>query len=137
MEKDGSMENSRIIARIITGVALAGGVFFVAVGVWAFADPSSFYDKVALFPPYNRHLLHDIGAFQIGLGAIVLLSLWSRDSMAVALIGSGIGSAMHALAHVIDHADGGDIGQTVFFWILAAVLLAAGAARHARGSAAS
>lgn len=23
---------------------------------------------VATFPPYNQHLLHDIGAFQIGLG---------------------------------------------------------------------
>jgi hypothetical protein len=132
MKQGRSMKGSRII----TAVALAAGVFFIAVGVWAFADPSSFYDNVALFPPYNRHLLHDIGAFQIGLGAILLLSLWSRDSMAVALIGSGIGSAMHALAHNIDHAYGGDIGQTVSFWILAGVLLVAGAARHAQGSAA-
>ena len=68
--------------------------------------------------------------------ATLLLSLWARDSVAVALIGSGIGSAMHALAHDIDHAYGGDIGQTVFFWIFAAALLVAGAARHARGSAA-
>ncbi len=80
--------------------------------------------------------MHDIGAFQIGLGAVLLLSPWVRDSVAVALIGSGKGSAMHALAHDIDHAYGGDTGQTVFFWILAVVLLVAGAARQAAGSAA-
>jgi hypothetical protein len=30
--------------------------------------PHSFYDNVATFEPYNRHFLHDIGAFTIGLG---------------------------------------------------------------------
>ena len=135
MKQDRSIGTSQVIARVITAITLAAGIFFVAAGVWAFADPSSFYDN-SPYPPYNRHLLHDIGAFQIGLGAVLLLSLWSRDSMAVALLGTGVGAAMHALAHNIDHAQGGETGQTAFFWILAGVLLAAGAARYGRGPAA-
>ncbi len=36
-------------------------------GSWAMAAPRSFYLMVAPFPPYNQHLIHDIGALQSGL----------------------------------------------------------------------
>jgi hypothetical protein len=31
--------------------------------------------SVATYPPFNEHLLHDIGAFNLGLGATLLLAL--------------------------------------------------------------
>jgi hypothetical protein len=48
-------------------------------GAWAFVFPRSFYDHVATFEPYNRDFLHDIGAFTIGLGAVMLLALVLED----------------------------------------------------------
>jgi hypothetical protein len=33
-----------------------------------------FYDNIVMFEPYNRHLLHDIGASTLGLGAGMLVA---------------------------------------------------------------
>jgi hypothetical protein len=85
---------------------LAGG-FLVAFGVWAMLAPVSFFDQVATFEPYNRHLIQDIGAFQIGLGAVLLLAVALADSMATALIGVGIGSLAHLGSHLLGLGLGG------------------------------
>jgi hypothetical protein len=37
-------------------------------------DPRSFFTALAAFEPYNQHFIQDIGAFQIGLGAVLLLA---------------------------------------------------------------
>ena len=50
-----------------------GGLFMLVLGIWAFFPPASFAEFVAF--PYNRHLLHDVGAFQIGIGTTMLLAL--------------------------------------------------------------
>jgi hypothetical protein len=42
-------------------VAAAAGLLLVATGLWAFAAPRSFFEVVATYPPFNEHLLHDIG----------------------------------------------------------------------------
>jgi hypothetical protein len=39
----------------------AAGLLLVATGLWAFAAPRSFFEVVATYPPFNEHLLHDIG----------------------------------------------------------------------------
>jgi hypothetical protein len=44
------------------------------------------FDAFIDFPPYNEHLLHDVGAFQIGIGVSVLLALMWSDSIGVALV---------------------------------------------------
>src|SRR5215212_9317849 len=49
-----------------TAAVSIGGLFMLALGIWAFFAPASFADFIAF--PYNRHLLHDVGAFQIGIG---------------------------------------------------------------------
>lgn len=72
-------------ARFVTLMLWLAGLFFLAPGIWAFAAPHSFYDQVATFPPYNRHLLHDIGAFQIGIGVALLLALRWSDAPFAAL----------------------------------------------------
>jgi hypothetical protein len=39
-------------------------------------DPRSFFDTLTAFQPYNQHLLQDLGAFQVGLGVVLLLAVW-------------------------------------------------------------
>jgi hypothetical protein len=49
-------------------VALLVGAFYVVTGLWSFLTPEGFFGSVANFAPYNVHLLHDLGAFQVGVG---------------------------------------------------------------------
>ena len=113
-------------------VALVVGVFLLAFGVWAMAAPRSFFDAVAVFEPYNQHFLQDIGAFQIGLGAVLLLPARraATDGLAVALLGVGIGNAAHTVSHVIGIELGGRPGSDIpLFTALTIALLWAGVVR--------
>jgi uncharacterized membrane protein len=116
--------------RMTKVVAVLGGTFFVVVGVWAFVHPPSFSDVVAPFPPLNVHYLRDAGAFQIGLGAALLLALVRGDALFVALAAVGTASAFHLASHVIDIDRGGDpVRDLVSLAVLAAVLLLAAVVR--------
>lgn len=83
------------------------GLINAAAGAWAFFAPRSFYDSIATFPPYNLHLLHDVGAFQLGLGAAVLGALVWRDAVFVALFGGTVGTGFHFVSHLLDRDLGG------------------------------
>jgi hypothetical protein len=109
--------------RLARVVAFIAGTFFVAVGTWAFFDPRSFYEQVATFPPYNLHLLHDVGAFQIGIGAALMLALVWKDALSVALGGAAVGGVMHAIAHFLDQDLGGRDSDPWLIAVLAGVLL--------------
>jgi hypothetical protein len=113
-------------------VAAAGGIGFVGFGAWAMVSPTSFFEALARFEPYNQHFLQDIGAFQIGLGAVLLLAVAmpGADFLAAALLGAGLGAALHVVSHII----GMDLGGTPaidipVFGALAALLIIAGAVR--------
>ncbi len=111
-------------------MALAAGAAFVAFGTWAFLAPRSFFDTVATFDPYNEHFLHDIGAFQIGLGAVLLLGALIDDALAAVLWGVGAGNVVHVVSHIIDRGEGGNPARDIpFFAVVSLVLLAAAAAR--------
>ena len=114
-------------ARFAQLVALLGGVTLVAFGAWAFFSPRSFYDTLAVFPPYNRHFIHDVGAFQIGLGAVLLLTKYGKDALFVALAGVSIGSAVHVASHVLDRNIGGNPASDVPLLTVLTLLLIAGA----------
>ncbi len=102
--------------------AATGGAFFIGFGVWGVVDPRSFYDNAAVWPPFNVHFVHDIGAFQIGLGAALLLSLIQRDSLFVVLAGVGIGQGVHAAMHVVDRDLGGRATDPLVMTVIAVVL---------------
>jgi hypothetical protein len=112
-------------------VAVGAGVFFALSGVWALAAPRSFFDTAATFEPYNQHFVQDIGAFQIGLGAVLLLAALSRlDSLGTGLLGVGTGSAAHVVSHAVGHDLGGQPAVDIpFFSLLTVLLVSAGLVR--------
>lgn len=107
-------------------VAILAGIGFLAFGLWAFVAPEPFFENVARFEPYNEHFLHDIGAFQIAIGAMLLLAATMRDALYAALGGATIGQIVHIASHVMD-ADQGENQETTipFLAILGGLLLVA------------
>jgi hypothetical protein len=113
-------------------VSIVGGAGFVALGVWGMVSPQSFFEAVAKFEPYNQHFLQDIGAFQIGLGVILLLAGLSgrADGLTIALIGVGVAAAFHTVSHVVGRDLGGFPEREIpAFAVMAAILLVAGGLR--------
>ena len=100
--------------------------FWLGSGLWAFFDPQSFFDQLATFPPYNQHLLHDIGAFSIGLGAVIAFALLRMSAMRAALLGVGVGSVVHVASHIIDYDQKPDVMDVIGLALIALVTLAAG-----------
>ncbi|MEV4619108.1 PPOX class F420-dependent oxidoreductase [Asanoa sp. NPDC049573] len=104
--------------RVIT-VLLA--LLTLAAGFWGLIAPGSFASFVN-FPP-SEHFVHDAGAFQLGLGAALLLALVWADGFTVALGGYLAGGVAHTASHIADRNLGGATGQTVLVAV-AAVLAA-------------
>jgi hypothetical protein len=92
---------------VARAIAAAVGTFYMVSGGWAFLFPSGFYSTVATFTPYNLHLLHDAGAFQIGLGVSLLAVVVAGRGLAPVLSGVLAGSVLHLIAHVMDIRLGG------------------------------
>jgi len=120
-------------------VAIVGGIGFVALGAWAMADPHSFFEAVARFEPYNQHFVQDVGAFQVGLGVVLLLAGLSgrADGLTVALIGVGAAATLHTVSHIVGRDLGGVPDRDIpAFAVIAAILLATGGWRwrHARAA---
>jgi hypothetical protein len=110
-------------------IGVLGGISFLATGLWAMAGPESFFETLATFEPYNQHFIQDIGAFQIGLGAVLLLAAipTRADALAVGLIGIGIGSAAHTVSHVVGRDLGGTPERDIpLLALMSLLLLAAG-----------
>jgi PPOX class probable F420-dependent enzyme len=110
----------RSFVAAVTGIA---GLFTLAAGVWALASPSSFAEAVAF--PNAEHFLHDLGAFQIGIGVTLLLALGWRDGLALALTGFLVGNSIHAVNHALDQDLGGHAADP---WALGLVSLLVAAA---------
>ena len=97
----------------------------VLVGLWALLAPQSFYDDfpgggrawVSAQPPYNEHLVRDVGALNLALA--VLLG-WAavtleRRVVQVALIAALVYAVPHFTFHVahLEHLSTGDnVAQT-------------------------
>lgn len=118
--------------RLGTVAAVIGLGSLLPFGLWAMIHPRSFFDGIVTYEPYNQHFIQDLGAFRIGLGGVLLLVLLfsAMDALTVALLGIGLGTAAHALSHVIGHDLGGNPQRDIpMFTIIALLLLVAGALR--------
>ncbi|MFG2794280.1 hypothetical protein [Streptomyces sp. NPDC048419] len=94
---------------------LRGGLLVLAmlqtvVSVWQYVFPRSFYDDfptVNLDPPYNEHLVSDVGGLGLALTGMLYFAACVLDSKVVmsALVGYLIYAATHFAFHVrhFDH----------------------------------
>jgi hypothetical protein len=77
-----------VTARVLLAVLAA---IQAVTGLWALGAPQAFYDFfpsggtpwVALLPPYNEHLVRDVGAGTLALGVALALAAWWLDSRVV------------------------------------------------------
>ncbi|HVM13518.1 MAG TPA: hypothetical protein VM287_04220, partial [Egibacteraceae bacterium] len=70
--------------------------------------------------------------FQIGLGLVLLLSVWISDGLVVALGGVGLGSLVHAVGRVLDRHLGGTPAVDIPFFMALSLLLIATALLRCR-----
>jgi predicted alpha/beta hydrolase len=110
---------------VVTGSVVLGALTFVVPGLWSFFWPESFHRHIASFDPFNLHLFHDLGAFQLGIGVAWLGALWSRDALVVALLGGATGAVVHFVSHLMDRDLGGRSSDPLTLGVLAAILLVA------------
>lgn len=113
----------------LTAVTALGASVFLIGGVWAFFWPYGFYQWVATYPPFNLHLFHDVGAFQLGIAAAMLAGLISRDAFLVGLVGGAVGATVHAVSHILDVDLGGRASDPYALSVLAVLLVVAAVAR--------
>ena len=106
------------IDRYVVGVTLLSAAFTLVAGVWALFWPGSFADAVRF--PEHTHFLHDVGAFQIGIGVTLALAVPWRDPLAVVLTGFLAGNSIHAANHAVDLDLGGRDSDP---WLLGLVSL--------------
>jgi hypothetical protein len=112
----------------LVAATLVCAASMLGLGAWAFLGPESF-SRFIDYAPYNRHLIHDAGAFQAGIGVSVLLALWWRDGLLVALTGFAVASGLHTLSHAIDGQLGGHASDVPSLGLLTVVALVAIALR--------
>jgi hypothetical protein len=97
---------NRAVLRV--GLALLG-LLHLSWGIWATAAPSRFFASfpgfgerwTAAYPPYNAHLVTDVGATFITLGVLLLVAtvLADRRVTRVVLLGVILFSALHLAFH--------------------------------------
>lgn len=110
---------------VVVGVLLSAASMLV-FGLWALLSPAGFVDYVN-YHPLNEHLVHDAGAFQIGIGAALLFALVWSDALVVALAGFAVASGLHTMTHFLDRHMGGhgtDVPILGVFTLIALVSLA-------------
>jgi len=113
-----------LVTRVI---AVVIGAFELITGIWSFLAPMSFFDNVANFAPRNIHLLHDVGAFQVGLGFVLILPVVLRAPLRVPLIAVLVASVLHLFSHVEDISLGGhtitDLSVLTFMCVALAIAI--------------
>lgn len=101
----------------MTGLVRAGlillGALHLSWGVPAVLAPRWFFDTfpglghawTAAYPPYNVHLVVDLGAGFVTLGVLLLTAAWLADRRVTTVVLSGllIFSALHLIFHLREH----------------------------------
>ena len=85
------------------------GISGLAVGMQALFAPQYFYDEfpfgrgwVAMDPPFNEHLVRDVGAFNLALAVITFVAIAMRSPLAARL--SALAWLVFSIPHGIFHA---------------------------------
>lgn len=121
--------------------AMRAGLIFLAatqvvIGVWALLAPRSFYDGfpvsghawVALLPPYNEHLIRDVGGLSLALTVLLAAAAVrpERRLVRTAMLAFLVYTVPHAVFHGL-HLEGFSVAdaivQTVGFGVQLGVAL--------------
>ena len=126
----------RRASRLLRAGLVALGIAAAVPGLWALFAPKSFFtdfpgagfEWVSLLPPYNEHLVRDVGAFYLGFAALFFFAAAIMDARLtrVALGTWLIAAIPHLVFHVshLDDLEAKDaIGQTVALGLVVAVPL--------------
>jgi len=81
----------------------------VAIGLTAALVPRTFYDDfpfaaqwVALLPPYNEHLVTDVGGLYLGFAVLFAWAAWTLDRTLVCAV--SVAWLLAATLHLVFHA---------------------------------
>jgi hypothetical protein len=94
----------------------------VFVGVWALGWPRSFYGEfpggghawVSALPPYNEHLIRDVGDFYLAFAILFAWAAWrpSRELVVPLASAWSIAALLHAVYHALN-LDGFGAGDVI------------------------
>ena len=117
---------------LLRGVLAALAFAALSVGLLASFAPRSFFDDfplgaawVSLLPPYNEHLVTDVGGFQLAFGVVFA---WAarRPSRALVVplcVGWLVSQVLHLSFHVT-HLDGFGLGDAIAQTVSLALVVA-------------
>jgi hypothetical protein len=106
--------------RLFRRLAFAAyGLVEVAWGAWAYVTPRHFFDTfpgfgrmwTGAYPPFNRHLVSDLGATFLTLGVLLVVAAVLDDARVsvVVVAGEVLFAALHLLFHATHRGQlGGD-----------------------------
>lgn len=83
---------------------------YLPVGLWATFAPKSFYDNfpglghhwVSGDPPFNQHLVTDVGGLNLALGAIAIVAFIALTPMLIRA--TALGALLYEVPHALFHA---------------------------------
>lgn len=132
ISSSGGLGTDRRHTRQLRAGLLVLAAFALFPGVWGTLWPRSFFDDfpgagnawVAAFPPYNEHLVRDVGAFYLGYGVLLLGAalLTRRRLVQVALASWLVATIPHGIFHV-RHLDVLDTTQAVLQSVILGVMV--------------
>ena len=107
------------------------------VGIWALLAPQSFYDDfpgggrswVSAFPPYNEHLVRDVGGLNLALAFLLVFAaiILERRLVQAATIAALVFAVPHLafhLAHLEEWATGDKVAGTASLALAVVIPLA-------------
>jgi heme/copper-type cytochrome/quinol oxidase subunit 4 len=108
----GAGRTTSVVVRAGLGIL---AVFQAIIGVWALFAPTSFYSSfplpghpwVSLLPPYNEHLVGDVGELSLALTVVLAAAavIGQRLLSAVAVAAIAVYAVPHAIFHFL-HLEG-------------------------------
>jgi hypothetical protein len=140
----GAGRTTSVVVRAGLGIL---AVFQAIIGVWALFAPTSFYSSfplpghswVSLLPPYNEHLVRDVGELSLALTVVLAAAavISQRLLSAVAVAAIAVYAVPHAIFHFL-HLEGFStsdaiaqtIGIALQLMVIAAVALLLWRNRH-------
>jgi hypothetical protein len=87
------------IAQVVVAIA---GILHLLVGLAMLLAPMWFFVTIGTFPPFNRHYIGDLGAFQLAMGVGLLLAARAPARQRLLIFTIALGNLVHMFNHAYD-----------------------------------